>query len=407
MIFNSLKSLTIPEGEVVKIANSVGVLWQKNRIPIGAIELEYIESTGTQWINAKICPTDTSIKCEVKIAYSTTGTGQLMGAGTAGTERFNFGIESGKFRFGFGSSWFDANNEVKTPDTEPHIWVLDAEAKAGYIDGVEQKTTNTYSPSGIRAFVIFARGSNTNSAESGNRTKGKLYYVKLWDKGVLVRDLIPVLDENKTACLYDKVSGQYFYNQGTREFLFKYKPPYLKELEYIESTGTQYIDTGIMLTSNHTVEIDYQLTEQKQYRTGLFGGLYAPSNVRYGALLSSSNAYLECGYGLNNAYYQLGLPDTNRHLLQQKKNVVYFDGALIYTFESASFNASKTSYLGIFDYTNYKPALCRYYGSKWYDGDELVRDFVPVLDKNKIPCMYDKVTGELFYNKGTGTFSYG
>ena len=185
------------------------------------------------------------------------------------------------------------------------------------------------------------------------------------------------------------------------------KRKYNRELTYLESTGTQYIDTGIMLTSNHTVEIDYQLTEKKQYRTGLFGGLYAPSNARYGSLLSPSNAYLECGYGLNNAYYQLGLSDTNRHLLQQKKNAVYFDGALLYTFASASFSVSKTSYLGTFDYTNYKPALCRYYGSKWYDGEKLVRDFVPVLDENKRPCMYDKVSGELFYNKGAGEFLYG
>ena len=183
-------------------------------------ELAYLESTGAQWINTGICPTDSSIKSEVKIAYSSTNTGQLMGAGTAGTERFNFGVESGKFRFGFGGSWFDANSEVKTPDTAPHIWVLDAEAKAGYIDGVEQKTTNTYLPGGSRAFVLFARGSNVNSAESGNRTKGKLYYAKLWNAGTLVRDFIPVIDWSDVPCMYDKVSGELFYNAGSGEFLY-------------------------------------------------------------------------------------------------------------------------------------------------------------------------------------------
>jgi hypothetical protein len=37
----------------------------------------------------------------------------------------------------------------------------------------------------------------------------------------------------------------------------------------------------------------------------------------------------------------------------------------------------------------------------------LVADFIPVLDLNDTPCMYDKVSGELFYNKGTGEFLYG
>ena len=31
----------------------------------------------------------------------------------------------------------------------------------------------------------------------------------------------------------------------------------------------------------------------------------------------------------------------------------------------------------------------------------------PVLDKNGIPCMYDKVTDQFFYNQGTGQFIAG
>ncbi|MBR4856962.1 MAG: hypothetical protein IKU94_10110 [Bacteroidaceae bacterium] len=217
--FSAVKELVIPEGVVASMSCAGRVLWQKQS-KVYKTELAYLEGTGTQWINTGIHPTDSSIKSEVKIAYSSTSTGQLMGAGTAGTERFNFGVESGRFRFGFGRSWFDANSEVKTPDTEPHIWVLDAEAQAGYIDGVEQKTTNTYLPGGSRAFVLFARGSSTNSAENGNRTKGKLYYAKLWNAGTLVRDLIPVLDWNDRPCMYDKVSGELFYNQGADEFLY-------------------------------------------------------------------------------------------------------------------------------------------------------------------------------------------
>ena len=34
----------------------------------------------------------------------------------------------------------------------------------------------------------------------------------------------------------------------------------------------------------------------------------------------------------------------------------------------------------------------------------MVRDYIPVVDKNGVACMYDKVTKELYYNDGTGEF---
>ena len=220
--FSNVQSIVIPEGEVSSIARGNEILWQKQSNPY-KVELEYIGSTGTEWINTGICPNDNTIKLEVKVAYNTTTTGQLMGSGTSGQERFNFGIESNKFRFGFGGGWFNANSEILTPDTEPHVWILDANTKTGSIDGIAATTTNSYNPSGSRAVVLFARGSSTNSAESGNRTKGKIYYTKIWDKGVLVRDLIPVLDLDDKPCMYDKVSGEFFYNKGTGEFLYAIK----------------------------------------------------------------------------------------------------------------------------------------------------------------------------------------
>ena len=183
------------------------------------------------------------------------------------------------------------------------------------------------------------------------------------------------------------------------------KKPYYCQIEYLESTGTQYIDTGIYLTNNHSVEIDFQLTQAVQSRTGLYGGLNS-SMARHGALLSPTTNQLEGGYGLSNSYYQLGLLSTTRHTLKQEKNKLYYDGNLAYTFATATFSLDKTAPLMNFDFTNYKPAKAKYYSSKWWDGDTLVRDFIPVLDYNMKPCMYDKVSGDFFYNQGAGEFAY-
>ena len=51
-----------------------------------------------------------------------------------------------------------------------------------------------------------------------NKGSFKLYDCKLYENDTLIRDYIPVIDNNNVACLYDKVSGQFFYNQGSSDF---------------------------------------------------------------------------------------------------------------------------------------------------------------------------------------------
>ena len=47
------------------------------------------------------------------------------------------------------------------------------------------------------------------------------------------------------------------------------------------------------------------------------------------------------------------------------------------------------------------------YSASIYDNDVLTRDLVPCLDNDENPCLYDKITGKTFYNKGTGEFIAG
>ena len=43
---------------------------------------------------------------------------------------------------------------------------------------------------------------------------------------------------------------------------------------------------------------------------------------------------------------------------------------------------------------------------KIYEGDTLVRDYIPVIDSSGRPCLYDKVEDKFYYNEGTGEFLY-
>ena len=51
--------------------------------------------------------------------------------------------------------------------------------------------------------------------------------------------------------------------------------------------------------------------------------------------------------------------------------------------------------------------LGRIYSCKLYSGDELIQDFVPCLDTDGVPCMFDLVSRKSFYNQGSGSFTWG
>ena len=380
-------------------------------------QVEYIENTEKQWINTRVCPTDNTIKLEVKIAYSTTTTGQLMGSGTSGSERFNFGIESKRFRFGFGGAWFDADSEVLTPDTEPHIWVLDANTKTCSIDGTGRTLVGTYNPSGSRVIALFARGSSSASVESGNRTKGKLYYAKIWDKGVLVRDYIPCYRKSDEEIgLYDLVEGRFYINEGTGKFLIG-KPILPKEyqlVEYIENTSKQYIDTGVVGDRDCGVELKTYVTANINNGCGV-GSWGENSGKTRAWLFYIFGATFRCGYGDTNtaldkpielnAWYKWKIDIVNN------QQIIYVNDENIYTSPPKDYFTTDQN-LFIFGMNNrgsmsYELRSRMSY-VKLYKLGKLVRDFVPCYRKEDgVIGMYDLVGNKFYINEGTGEFEKG
>ena len=181
-------------------------------LPQGAIAIEYLESTGNQWIDTGIEPTTTTT-WELTFSFSVNNTGQLMGSGFSGNGRFNIGIESSRFRASYGVGWFDI---LSTHDTSKHTWKLAANGNScqGSIDGTTTSYSSTFSPSGYN-IIICARGGRT--VYSGERCKGKLYSSRIWDGGSLILDLIPVRIE-QVGYMYDKISKNFYGNSGTDSF---------------------------------------------------------------------------------------------------------------------------------------------------------------------------------------------
>ena len=70
--------------------------------------------------------------------------------------------------------------------------------------------------SATNQYSIFLLSCNTSGTHSKPCMKAKIYNCKIYDNDVLIRDMIPVLDKNGTACMYDKVNKKFYYNERNR-----------------------------------------------------------------------------------------------------------------------------------------------------------------------------------------------
>lgn len=196
--------------------------------------------------------------------------------------------------------------------------------------------------------------------------------------------------------------------RGTDVLWRKQNKKYKVELEYLGSTETQYIDTGFIPNQDTRVLVDLQLTRISG-NAPLFGGRVASKNKEYATFIIGDGTFQD-GYGTSMTPY-LGKGSTNRNVIDKNKNVFIVNGVTLKTHTEQIFQSEYTMFLFNINTkgstTGTYKTYARLYSCKIYDNDALARDFIPVLDWNDRPCMYDKVTDELFYNAGTGEFLYG
>ncbi len=173
--------------------------------------------------------------------------------------------------------------------------------------------------------------------------------------------------------------------------------PYSKELEYLESSGTQYIDTGFVPNQNTRVKVIFS------YKSA--GYIFASENAWKNASFDLHSTL--CAY--NNTDYQFGALTTNAiYSADFNKNNFSLQNGTTKTFTAATFSSGLNLYLfgGNRGGSLNEAMKGKIYSCKIYDNGAMVRDYIPVLNKNGVACLYDKVNKQFYYNAGTGTFSY-
>ncbi len=200
---------------------------------------------------------------------------------------------------------------------------------------------------------------------------------------------------------------------NNKKISYSYGQVYTK-LEYLESTKSQYIDTGIKVSSDLKFESEYEATNFND--SPLFGGIqtgHSKNSIFFGYYPTTTFA---CWYSFKsniNAPGEYHILNTKYKLVMSKEGLYINDNLVENDFIDEDFNLNDLpGNISLFASYNCELNKVHVYGSykiyyfKIYKADKLIRDFIPVLDKDNKPAMYDKVGKKLYYNKGSGNFKY-
>ena len=191
--------------------------------------------------------------------------------------------------------------------------------------------------------------------------------------------------------------------------------PYDAEVEYLESTGTQWIDTGVVATNNTRVKIAF--SDYTQAGSWLFG-------ARRGFKDAALGVYTDTGNTNNNWRRAFGNYTSGYFVFSTiDLGVSTFDydcGHFTGTREKVPITVEYTDTASAFDSSPYNIYLwtvnlagtagavssAKIYATQIWQNGVLVRDYIPVRKKT-VGYLYDRVSGKLFGNAGTGDFVVG
>lgn len=239
-----------------------------------------------------------------------------------------------------------------------------------------------------------------------------------------INELIDKLQEQKLITSEEKstIMQTGKIKLGSKNIIFdknKVIPDNYKRCEYLESTGTQYIDTEVLPSNNTGIDIRFRVLQYEnkeipdQYTCFIFGGESAWQGSsfdfqagKYGLVYNKTKVGTE--------YNTETLSDFNKdvHDLKIINQQYYFDNNFQYdllNINTNEWNANSSIILFGIKRNNNIQRLdsAKIYCCKLYNGENLERNLIPCLDSNNRPCMYDTVSGQTFYNQGTGEFIAG
>ena len=213
----------------------------------------------------------------------------------------------------------------------------------------------------------------------------------------------------KIFCKGEDLIDYKIYGNSEQEIL----PNEYQQVEYIEGTGTQYLEIDYIASNITNSKGTYQITNMTSALM-LFGSRKDGNSngyaLNWGASTTPATYF--------NTYYSGGTAGLTKTQLsdgistfEKKGRELYINAELIHT--HAEVSAFTTPYKMIVFGCNSGGTIsyfakAKIFNLQFYDNDELKVDLIPCYRKsdNEIG-MYDTITGTFYINKGTGTFAKG
>lgn len=355
-------------------------------------KLDYIVGGNGRYINTGIIAnSNTKVEIKYRMKCSSGIFNNLFGS----RDSYNFFVNRGNGNNLNAYYWYNSTYSTLGvfAQTGYNISIVDAPNKTISNYNSETDTTSTasvtFSSFPNLPMYIFARNNSGSSAYGSNDLY--IYYVKIHSSGELIRDMIPVRNLFGSTCgMYDRITNRIFINEGSDSFTCGpdlYEENEIQPIEYLESTGTQRINTGVSINKTGlTAEIQFQET-----------GTTGDKSV--------------IGYYIDGvSYYQRAGGNSSKDFTYTP---TYSYGTKVVGVSSPNTQYNASYYWTVFakqrattTYDSYATAKVFY--CKLYDNGTLVRDFIPARVKatGKLG-LYDKITKQLYTNAGTGKFIAG
>ena len=417
--------------------------------------LDYIEANGSQYINTGV-NAETGLKARIDLeigSYSGNADWGFLDAATVASASdnrrriflchlynykpfFGYGLKqrgnpSGTFNLDGGNRY-----EIVTDMTDTNSLELVQNGKKTFNAADRTK----YSTNGVvnlnLPLFIFATNYGGKPDWYG---QGKLYELKIWKKNAttgeldLIRHYLPCIKDGR-AGLYDKVNGTISFSYGNKQSPFVAGPVLDKPLDFVKwiwSNSKQWFDTRVWGKGGLKSEVDVGVSEYDGDRC-ILGSRGTDGDTRV-YMAYNYNSHFVYGYGklkdvpdiaavtpVNNVSYTF---DT-RYLIKadlrngyQSVTVSKNGGApteLVtnaQTYVESDMATTNTLYLLAINKhgTATCSSKCIVYRTKIWDGDELLRDFVPVVATNSegvaYAGLYDTVSERIFRQIGTAEFN--
>ena len=190
-------------------------------LPTGYTPVEYIQGTGTQYIDIGRKMYNNS---EIELCFSFDVIQQdcsIFGSRDSATVN-NFEIASSKPAFPLYLDFGNYNTSRATYNNvvinTKYICTISKSLRAVYDENHTLLARNTTLISADNVTKLYARIFDTAGGFSANKFQGKVYYCKIWEGENLIRNFIPCTNSSNVAGMYDTVTNAFYTNAGTGTF---------------------------------------------------------------------------------------------------------------------------------------------------------------------------------------------